>query len=299
MVNEFPKLQGVMGRIYAVLSGEPEAAAQAIEEHYLPAYSGGPLPETAVGALVSIADKTDTICGCFGIGLVPNGTADPYALRRQAMGVMQIILARSLRLSLRGLIDKGLALLSDKTAGAQEETGEKILSFFQRRLEYLLFEKGYSKDVIAAAVSTSMDNLPEVLKRTQALMNLKAKPDFEPLAVAFKRVVNIINKARQQGVIDPDRLHAGADARLFEQSCEQVLYEAFENVKQAVAEDLKRGDFDQALVTVSTLRGPVDGFFEGVMVMADEEQLRQNRLALLGEIADLFALFGDFSKIST
>ncbi|MDY6989860.1 MAG: glycine--tRNA ligase subunit beta [Thermodesulfobacteriota bacterium] len=299
MVNEFPKLQGVMGRVYAALSGEAEATARAIEEHYLPAYAGGPLPETAAGALVSIADKTDTICGCFGIGLLPSGTADPYALRRQAMGVIQIILARTLPLSLKGLIDKGLALLGDKISESREETAIKILSFFQRRLQYLLSEKGYSKDVIAAVVSTSMDNLPEVLKRTKALMNLKVKPDFEPLAVAFKRVVNIIKKAGQQTEMATDRHQAGTDPTLFEQSCEQVLYDAFQEVKQAVSEDLKRGDFDQALLTVSTLREPVDGFFEGVMVLTEDEQQKRNRLALLGEIADLFALFADFSKIST
>ena len=299
MVNEFPKLQGVMGRVYAGLSGEPEAAARAIEEHYLPAYAGGPLPETSAGALVSIADKTDTICGCFGIGLVPSGTADPYALRRQAMGVIQIILVRALPLSLKGLIDKGLALLGDKIEEAPKDTADKILSFFQRRLEYLLSEKGYSKDVIAAVVSTSMDNLPEVLQRTQALMNLKAKPDFEPLAVAFKRVVNIIKKARQQGAMAPDRHQAVTDPKLFEQPCEHVLYDAFQKVKEVLSKDLKREDFDQALLTVSTLRGPVDGFFEGVMVLTEDEQQKRNRLALLGEIADLFAVFADFSKIST
>ncbi|MDY6955164.1 MAG: glycine--tRNA ligase subunit beta, partial [Thermodesulfobacteriota bacterium] len=299
MVNEFPKLQGVMGRVYALLAGEPEAAARAIEEHYLPAYAGGPLPETPAGALVSIADKTDTICGCFGIGLVPSGTADPYALRRQAMGVIQIILARSLPLSLKELIDKGLALLGDKIEEAPEAAARKVLSFFQRRLEYLLSEQGYSKDVIAAVVNTSMDNLPEVLKRTNALTNLKAKPDFEPLAVAFKRVVNIIKKARQQGDMAPERQQAGTDPGLFEQSCEHVLYDAFQEVRQTVSEDLQRGDFDQALVTVSTLRGPVDGFFEGVMVLTEDARQKQNRLALLGEIADLFALFADFSRIST
>ncbi|MDY6953039.1 MAG: glycine--tRNA ligase subunit beta, partial [Thermodesulfobacteriota bacterium] len=240
-----------------------------------------------------------TICGCFGIGLVPSGTADPYALRRQAMGVIQIILARSLPLSLKKLVDKGLALLGDKIEEAPEEAARKILSFFQRRLEYLLSEQGYSKDVIAAVVNTSMDNLPEVLKRTKALTNLKAKPDFEPLAVAFKRVVNIIKKARQQGDMTSDRQQAGTDPGLFEQSCEHVLYDAFQEVRQAVSEDLKRGDFDQALVTVSTLRGPVDGFFEGVMVLTEDARQKQNRLALLGEIADLFALFADFSRIST
>jgi glycyl-tRNA synthetase beta chain len=299
MVKEFPRLQGVMGRVYAARSGEPEAAALAIEEHYLPSYAGGPLPETSAGALLSIADKIDTVCGCFGIGLVPSGTADPYALRRQAMGVIQIMSARALPVSLKGLVEKSLALLHDKISETPEETAQKVLTFLQHRLEYALSEQGFSKDVIAAAVSTSMDHVSEVLKRAKALMNLKAKPDFEPLAVAFKRVVNIIKKARRQGDIAPDERQAGIDSNIFEESCEQVLHDAFQKVKQDVSGDLERGDFDRALLTVATLREPVDGFFDGVMVLTEDEGLKQNRLALLGEIADLFAIFADFSKIST
>jgi glycyl-tRNA synthetase beta chain len=295
MVNEFPKLQGVMGRVYAALSGEPEATARAIEEHYLPSYAGGPLPKTLPGGLLSIADKMDTICGCFGIGLIPTGTADPYALRRQAVGIIQIMLTRGLPVSMSGLVQKSLELLKDKISENPEETARKVLTFFQHRMEYLLAEKEFSKDVIAAVVSTSIDHVPEVLKRTKALMHLKGKRDFEPLAVAFKRVVNIIKKAKQQG----DMASAQADPALFEEPCEQALYDALQGVNQDITQDLQGGNFDKALLKVSTLKGPVDGFFDGVMVMTEDRKLRENRLALLGEITDLFAVFGDFSKIST
>ena len=301
MVNEFPKLQGVMGRIYAARSGEAGSVAQAIEEHYLPAYAGGPIPETPAGAVLSIADKLDTICGCFGIGLMPSGTSDPYALRRQAVGVIQIMLARAFNLSLKELIRKALQLLDDKISEGTEEIAQKVLTFFQYRMGHLLADEGFSKDVIAAVVSASMDDIPAVRKRTEALESLKAKPDFEPLAIAFKRVVNIIKQAKQRGDIapEPGRRQTKADPSLFHESCEQDLYNALQEVRRAISEDLKRGDFDRALLTVASLKQPVDAFFDGVMVLTEDQSLKQNRLALLGEIADLFAVFADFSRIST
>ncbi len=299
MVNEFPKLQGVMGRVYSTLSGEPEAVARAIEEHYLPAYAGGPLPETIAGALLSMADKLDTICACFGVGLVPTGATDPYALRRQAIGIVQIMWAKTLSVSLEELIRKGLGLLHEKILENPGQIAHQIVTFFQHRIEYLLAEQGFPKDVIGAVVSSSIDDVPGVLKRTRALSHLKTKPDFEALAVAFKRVVNIIKKARQPEDIAPDQPVAKTDSSLFQEPCERVLYEAFQRVRQETSEDLERGNFDRALLTVSTLKDPVDGFFDGVMVLAEDQRLRQNRLALLGEIADFFATFADFSKIST
>ena len=299
MVNEFPKLQGVMGRIYAIRSGEPEAVAKAIEEHYRPAYAGGPLPDTGAGAVLSIADKLDAICGCFGIGLTPTGTTDPYALRRQAAGIIQIILARALAVSLKGLIHQSLQLLHDKLSEDPAQTAQKVLTFFQHRIEHWLAEQGFAKDLIAGVVSTSIDNVPAILKRLEALEALKAKPDFEPLAMAFKRVVNIIRKAKQLGDMPMDGQRAETDPGLFEEACEQRLYDVFQKVKQGITEDIERGAFDRALLTISTLKGPVDGFFDGVMVLSDDLRLKQNRLNLLGEIADLFAVFADFSKIST
>lgn len=301
MVNEFPKLQGVMGRIYAARAGEPGAVAQAIEEHYLPAYAGGPLPETPAGALLSIADKLDTICGCFGIGLIPSGTSDPYALRRQAMGIIHIMLARAFSFSFKGLIQKSIELLHDKISRDTEQHAQRILMFFQHRMEHLLAEQGFAKDLIAGVVSASMDNIPAVQKRTQALQAMKSKPDFEPLAVAFKRVVNIIRQAKQRGDIAPEpvRHSTRVDTKLFQQGEERALNAAFEKVKKEISQDLDRGAFDKALLTVATLKRPVDAFFDGVMVLTEDERLKQNRLALLREIADLFSIFADFSKIST
>ena len=301
MVNEFPKLQGVMGRIYAAHAGEPEEVARAVEEHYLPAYSGGPLPETVGGALVSIADKLDTICGCFGIGLIPSGTSDPYALRRQSIGILQIMLAQSFQWSLRELTRKSLELLQDKISEDAAETEEKVLTFFQHRMEHLLAEDGFSKDVIAAVVSASVDNVPAVRSRTAALEALKTKPDFEPLAVAFKRVVNIIRQATERGDIQPlsDGQEVKADSSLFEQTEEHELHQVFSKVKQDISGDLEKGAFDRALLKVAGLKGPVDGSFDGVMVLTEDVTLKQNRLALLGEIADLFNIFADFSRIST
>ncbi|OEU79497.1 MAG: glycine--tRNA ligase subunit beta [Desulfobacterales bacterium C00003060] len=302
MVNEFPKLQGVMGRIYAAGSGEPEVTAKAIEEHYLPAFAGGPLPETLAGALLSIADKIDTICSCFTVGLIPTGTSDPYALRRQAVGIIQIMLDRAFSFSLKGLINKGLQLLHDKTSADTEQTAQKVLTFFQHRMEHLLAEEGFARDIIAAVLSASMDNIPSVRKRTGALEALKAKPDFQPLAIAFKRVANIIKQAQQRGeVVSGDvKKHQGIDPGLFHEPCEQDLYDAFQKVRQDISEDMKAGGtFDGALLAVATLKGPVDAFFDGVMVLTEDEHLRQNRLFLLGEIAELFTSFADFSKIST
>jgi glycyl-tRNA synthetase beta chain len=295
MVNEFPKLQGVMGRVYAQLSGEPEGVAHAIEEHYLPTHAGGRLPETVIGALVSIADKLDSICGCFGVGLVPSGTSDPYALRRQAIGVIHIMLKQVFPVSLQEVIEQGLGFLGEKVSGDRDEIAGQVMTFFQHRMEHMLAEEGFSKDIIAAVVSASMDDIPAVRKRTQALEALKAKADFQPLAITFKRVANIIKQARDRG----DEVGRAADPGVFEETCEQTLYDALKQVKKAVSGDLDAGAFDRALLMVAGLKGPVDAFFDGVMVLTDDERLKQNRLALLGEIADLFSNFADFSKIST
>jgi glycyl-tRNA synthetase beta chain len=275
--------------------------AQAIEEHYLPARAGGRLPETPAGAILSIADKLDTICGCFGIGLIPSGTSDPYALRRQVIGIIQIMLARAFSFSLKGLIQKSIELLDDKISGNTEQLTQKVLTFFQHRMEHLLAEGGFSKDVITAVVSASMDDIPAVRKRAEALEVMKAKPDFELLAIAFKRVVNIIKQAEQRGDIapEPQRNTIILQTRLFQQAEERALNAAFEKVKKEISEDLNRGAFEEALLTVATLKEPVDAFFDRVMVLTEDERLKKNRLALLREIADLFSMFADFSKIST
>jgi len=296
VVGEFPKLQGVMGRVYATIAGEPADVAAAIEEHYRPVYSGAPLPETTTGALLGIADKIDSICGCFSVGLVPTGASDPYALRRQGIGIVQIMLDKGFSFSLSALIEQTLGLFGPKSPTELAELTAMVFGFIKNRLSHLLAEEGFSKDVIAAVVDISGDTIPDVWNRVRALESLKAQPDFEPLAVAFKRVGNIIKKS---GPAAPARVPLKVDAALFEHPSEGDLYAAFQTAERKATAAIGQGRFDQALREIAVLRGSVDAFFDGVMVMADKKQLRENRLALLGCIAGLFEKFADFSKIST
>ncbi|MGB5421195.1 MAG: glycine--tRNA ligase subunit beta [Desulfobacterales bacterium] len=296
VVGEFPKLQGVMGRVYATIAGEPAEVASAIEEHYRPVYSGAPLPETTTGAILAIADKIDSICGCFSVGLVPTGASDPYALRRQGIGIVQIMLEKGFSFSLSALIEKTLGLFGQKSISELAELTAIVFGFIKNRMSHLLAEQGFSKDVIAAVVDISGDTIPDVWNRVRALESLKAQPDFEPLAVAFKRVGNIIKKS---GPAARARVPQKVDATLFEHESEGVLYAAFQAAERKATAAIDQGRFDQALREIAALRGSVDAFFDGVMVMTDKKQMRENRLALLGCIAGLFEKFADFSKIST
>jgi len=293
VVIEFTKLQGIMGRIYAQLAGEAKEVASAIEEHYRPAYSGGPLPETTTGAILAIADKMDSICGCFSVGLIPTGGADPYALRRQGIGILQIMHKKGFSFSLRVLIENSAAQFAEKSERDSGETVDAVYDFLKNRISHILADEGFSKDVIAAVADVSVDHVPHVWERVSALEKLKAVPDFEPLAVAFKRVVNIIRKS------DVGEISGSVNESLFENSSESDLFAAFKDVTARVNDHLDKGEFEKALLDIASLRGHVDSFFDGVMVMAEDSQLRNNRLALLKQIADMFGRFADFSKITT
>lgn len=288
VVGEFPKLQGIMGRVYAAVAGEVEDVSTAIEEHYRPVYSGGALPQTRTGAILAIADKLDTICGCFSVDLVPTGASDPYALRRQGIGIVQIMLAHGLTFSLKAAIDASLQHFNsaDRAMAAQA-----VYTFIQNRIARILTEEGFDKDVVSAVVSVSIDNISDVWHRTGALQALKGAPDFEPLAAAFKRVVNILRKV--QG-----RVSDSPEPALFRESTEKELFEAYQNVKNQVAQKMAGNDLEGALRVIASLRVPVDHFFNHVMVMTDDESLRNNRLALLQAIATLFDRMADFSKIA-
>jgi len=292
VVGEFPKLQGIMGRIYTDHAGERKTVGAAVEEHYLPTYSGGPLPRTDAGAILGIADKIDSICGCFSAGLIPTGASDPYALRRQGIGIIQIMLKKGFSFSIRDLVTESMSLFTVNSSGERDENIGKVYTFLRNRMAHILAEEGFSKDVITAVTSVSVDHISEVWAKVRALEKLKSEPDFEPLAIAFKRVVNIIKKADNIEKVD-------VDESLFEDNCEAVLYKSFREVRNQALSDFDRGSIDSALIRISSLRDPVDSFFDGVMVMADDDKLRNNRLALLGEIAGLFGMFADFSKIST
>ena len=289
MVGEFAELQGIMGREYALLAGEDRVVAKAIYEHYLPTAAGGELPETDEGAAVSIADKTDTIVGFFGVGLIPTGTADPYALRRQALGIINIILAKRYSLPLDALIDESLAILGSLLKRPSDETKGAVLEFFKGRFENQLIAQGHPYDVVDAVLATGVHNLVTADEKIRAMETFKSDPDFQPLAIAFKRVVNII-RGFQNGAVDPG---------LFSGTEEKNLHEAFLKIRETVFMHISRGDYSGVLGELARLREPVDAFFETVLVMADDEKIRFNRLSLLEEISTLFHDVADFSRIVT
>jgi glycyl-tRNA synthetase beta chain len=286
MVGEFPEVQGIMGREYALLQGEDAEVANAIAEHYLPTQAGGDLPTADSGAFVSIADKLDTICGCFGVGLIPTGSADPYALRRSALGIINIVIDREYRLSLSALVDQSLALLAAKLTRPAAEVKVDVVEFFRGRFVNLLADR-YATDAVEAAVAAGYDDLVDTAARIAALSAFKTRPDFAELAVTFKRVGNIVK----------DGVAASVDAALFKEDVEGALQAAATGVEQKVAAAVASRDYVAALTEIATLRGPVDAFFDKVMVMAEDEKVRINRLALLTSIGRLFSGVADFSRI--
>lgn len=289
MVGEFSELQGVMGREYALLAGEDPTVARAIYEHYLPTQAGGALPVTDAGAIVSIADKMDTIAGFFAVKLIPTGTADPYALRRQALGIINILLAKRYPIRLDELVDRSLGLLEEKAKRPAGETRADILDFFRGRLENQLIAQGRPYDVVDAVLATGFSDLVRTVAKIEAMEAFKAHENFEPLAIAFKRVGNIL-KDFPGGSVRED---------LLETAEERTLYRSFREIRTRALTHLDAEDYPAALVEMAGIRQPVDAFFETVLVMAKEEAIRNNRLALLAEISALFHRVADFAKIVT
>lgn len=288
MVYEFPELQGIMGREYALLEGEDPRVARAIHEHYLPNRAGGSLPSDDIGAFVSLADKIDTICGCFSVGLIPSGTADPYALRRSAIGLLAIILDRGYPIAIPELVRRSLDQLEGKRQRPAAEIAEEVIAFIRLRLANMLTAQDFPADVVDAVLGAEFARPLDALERIRALAALKGRSDFEPLAIAFKRVGNII-KDRGAAEVNPDLLAADS---------EKELYERVRQVEGDIAAEVKRGDYTRALELIAGLREPVDRFFDSVMVMDKDEALKNNRLALLTRIAELFRGIADFSRIA-
>ncbi|MFZ5994031.1 MAG: glycine--tRNA ligase subunit beta [Thermodesulfobacteriota bacterium] len=288
MVGEFPTLQGIMGREYALLSGEKKEVAEAILEHYRPAFAGDALPAGQIGCILSIADKMDTIAGCFGIGLTPSGTADPYALRRQALAILHIILGRSFDVSLKELIARSTTLLAGKISGDIDKTGEDVLSFFRTRYQHLLSGQA-DADVIEAVTSLHFDRLRETHGRIEALQQFKSRPEFQDLSTSCKRAVNI-SRDNKETDIDPG---------LFVHPAESRLYTGYGQINERVREQMERRDYLRALQETAGLKKSIDEFFDAVMVMDKDERLRRNRLNLLTLITNLFKNIADFGKLQS
>jgi glycyl-tRNA synthetase beta chain len=289
MVGEFPSLQGVMGEKYSLLTGEAPEVATAIFSHYLPRHADDLLPPDLVGSLIGIADRLDTICGFFGVGLKPTGTADQYGLRRHALAIINIIDAKGFRLDLREAICQSLELLRDKLSRAPGEVLADVLDFFKTRLHNRLLGEGLEFETVAAVLATDFGDVEEAVAKAKALEEFRRSPDFPPLAVAFKRVINISRGAEAFEV----------DELLLEYPEERLLLEATAMMESEVTAALENRNYAGVCRALANLRGPVDAFFDKVLVMAEDERLRRNRLSLLARISATFLQMADFSRITT
>jgi len=290
MVGEFPELQGLMGRYYAQHDGEPAEVAVALEEQYWPRFSGDQLPTTRTGVALSMADKLDTLAGIFSIGNKPSGTRDPFGLRRAALGVLRICVERELDLDLLQLVQVAVSL---QPIIAPTGTVDEIWSYLMERLRSSYVENsagGVTTEMFDAVLGSKPLSPHDIAMRLRALQSFLALPGAESLSGANKRIVNILRKAPEgiSGAVDSDRLIETAERALFE----HVL-----TAERAVNPLLARREYSAALNHLASLRRDVDSFFEGVMVMADDPDLRANRLALLVRLRGVFLQIADLSRL--
>lgn len=287
MVCEFTELQGIMGRAYARLNGESEAVAEAVYEHYLPRFAGDELPMGTAGQLISIADKMDNIVATFSRGLVPTGSQDPYALRRQALGISNILVGAKYSISLKKLTNKSMDLLGIGDTVQREKIAGDIQEFFRLRIKGILSEEGVRYDVIDAAISGSVDDLYVTYLRAKAVAAEIVKPEMAKAVQAFVRVGNLAKKSETTAV----------DEALFQVKAEENLYKAYVSAESAMDSLIIGRDYASVIDAMVDLADPIDQFFEEVMVMDKEEAIKANRLGILKSILELVSKVADFSKI--
>ncbi|BAF59081.1 MAG: glycine--tRNA ligase subunit beta [Pelotomaculum sp.] len=289
MVYEFPELQGIMGREYALRSGESREVAEAVFEHYLPRFAGDRLPETLPGKILSIADKIDNIVGCFAIGIQPSGSQDPYALRRQALGISHIILEGQAALSLRELVETAYRGYEGKVElkCSLEKVTADVGEFFEQRLRSILGARGFSYDTVEAVLASGCDDFADTLLRAQALAGFRRDPAFGDLLTVFVRANNLARNAFP-GQVNP---------ALLEDASEKELNRRLAGVQEEAKRHLEKKDYRSLLAGIATLQKPLEEFFNSVMVMVEDREVRENRLTLLANLAGLVRQVADLSKI--
>ncbi|MEA3467190.1 MAG: glycine--tRNA ligase subunit beta, partial [Thermodesulfobacteriota bacterium] len=288
MVGEFPSLQGNMGSAYALQDGESEAVALAIQEHYLPKRAGAELPSSSIGAVVGLADRLDTLSGCFGIGQVPTGTTDPFGLRRIALAILHIVEHFEWTLSLNDIVHKALPLYGDKVNGSAE-TVEQVIAFIRGRFVNDQLAAGVDGEAVEAVTSVEFDDVNDCMAKIHALAAIREKDAFSVLAASFKRIRNIIKENSATDVKET----------LLVERAEKDLATVFAQVAATVQPLLEARDYNEALSSMLALKAPVDEFFNEVMVMDEDETIRTNRLNLLTAISALFLRVGDISKMQS
>lgn len=290
MVYEFPELQGTMGEDYARKAGEPETVAKAIFEHYQPRFAGDAVPSTDAGSVVSIADKIDTIVGCFSIGIIPTGSQDPYALRRQAAGIVQIVLEHKLPITLREIFDTAIEIHenSGNSKHSADELRINLYEFFGLRVKRLLSDNEVRYDVVDAVTAAGFDDVVDVVGRSRALMDaVTNQADFKVTVDSLTRVSNLAAKATSEAI----------DPTLLKEAAELQLYNTWQALHTPYLEAMTAKNAEEALRILSGLKDAVTVFFDSVMVMAEDEQVRANRLALLAGIDADSKVFADFGKL--
>jgi glycyl-tRNA synthetase beta chain len=296
MIGEFPELQGVIGRYYALAEGEKVAVADAIRDHYAPQGPGDACPGAAVSVAVALADKIDTLVGFFAIGEKPTGSKDPFALRRAALGVIRLILENGLRLPLNEVFAKAGGLAGKvKSAKKGVFDPRELLDFFADRLKVHLREKGVRHDLIAAVFALGdEDDLVRLLARVEALGKFIGTDDGANLLVAYRRAANILRIEEKK---DGRGYRGAADPKTFQAAEENALAKALEAVAEGLETALAREDFEGAMTALALLRQPVDKYFDHVTVNCEDAKLRENRLKHLSQIAAAMNRVADFSKI--
>ena len=295
MVREFTELQGIVGGLYARAQGEADEVADAVYDHYRPVGLDDPIPRNLIGCAVALADKFDSVVGCFTVGVVPSGSSDPYALRRAALGIVKIILEKKLPVPLSQTIGAAAkALLTHKPKrGVTPQQETQILEFVLDRARFVFREReGFAYDEVNAVFRAGADDLVDAHKRLIALKAIRKSKNFEPLTVSFKRIRKILEKANLS-----DGAGRSVDAALFETDAERELHGAVRVAAAKVQTDKRAGKYQEALEVIAGLRKAVDRFFEEVMVMVENESLRNNRLTLLSELLREFTTVADFSEI--
>ncbi|MCW5650136.1 MAG: glycine--tRNA ligase subunit beta [Ramlibacter sp.] len=288
MVGEFPELQGIMGRYYALNDGLPQDVADAIEDHYKPRFAGDDLPRNRVGVVVALADKLETLVGMFGIGNLPTGDKDPFALRRHALGVVRMLAEKHLPLKLNELIDSAFAVFPPGMVG---DAHTDLETFIFDRLSGAMREKGFSAAQVDSVVCMRPVRLSQVPMQLDAVQAFASLPEAPALAAANKRIGNILKKA--DGAVDPR-----VSEVLLREDAEKALYAAMQKVAPQANAQFEAGDYTASLQTLATLRVPVDAFFEGVMVNAEEMDLRLNRLGLLATLHAAMNRVADLSRLA-
>lgn len=287
MVGEFPELQGIMGRYYALNDGLDEAVADAIEDHYKPRFAGDELPRGDAGVVVALADKLETLVGMFGIGNLPTGDRDPFALRRHALGVIRMLVEKNLPLELHALLKSAVPAFGDKIQDATVQ----LEDFFFDRLSVSLREQGYTAQEVEAVLALRPQRLSDVQKRLEAVRAFAALPEAQALVAANKRVSNILKKAEGD-------IQAQVNEALLVEQAEKDLYAALQTVAPKAQQQFESGDYTASLQTLAALRAPVDAFFEHVMVNAEDVALKANRLGLLATLHAAMNRVADLAKLA-